>query len=607
MTSTKTTRVVSLLMSVVMVLALNTVFCFQLAYADTYDNWQYTVSDGKATLTAYLGTETVVTVPATVNGYKVKNVSSIYNTNSYKKKVTSIIIKSGVSEIGASAFSGYTSLKSVTLPETITSVGTSAFSDCTSLSTITLPASVKTIGSYAFHNCQSLTAATILGRVETIPVEAFSDCTKLTTVNLPGSCTAIEASAFSGCTALVNISLPDKITEIGTSAFRNCKSLKGAFALPASTKTVDEYAFDGCTGLTSVIIPNKVKTIGDNAFQGCRALTTVSLGNSITKLGSDIFAGCTSLKKAVFGGKYVKLSYVFDSDRIPTVYYASSNAESWKSYTGSKKSYANPKSVKLSGTSSITVGGKTTLKATITPNASSLGSICFYSSSNPTVATVSGSGVVTGKAGGTAKITATTITGVSASVTVKVVPKAVSNLKAVPATTSSIKVSWNSSANASGYIVYRSTSANGTYSKVATVLTKSYTDKGLTKGKTYYYKVRAYVTSGSSTYQSNLSSYASAAATSPAPSTVKATKYASGTATIQWTKAVGAEGYEVAYASSLNGTYYSAGTVSGGSSLAIRKSGLTRGKTYYFKVRSYTMVNGTKVYSNFTRTATVKV
>ena len=60
---------------------------------------------------------------------------------------------------------------------------------------------------------------------------------------------------------------------------------------------------------------------------------------------------------------------------------------------------------------------------------------------------------------------------------------------------SSIKLSWNPVKNADGYYIYRSTSANGEYKKVATVKGKSktsYTNKKLKKNKKYYYKVVAY-------------------------------------------------------------------------------------------------------------------
>lgn len=59
----------------------------------------------------------------------------------------------------------------------------------------------------------------------------------------------------------------------------------------------------------------------------------------------------------------------------------------------------------------------------------------------------------------------------------------------------SIKISWNPVKYADGYYIYRSTSANGKFKKVATVKGKSktsYTNKKLKKNKKYYYKVVAY-------------------------------------------------------------------------------------------------------------------
>ncbi len=70
------------------------------------------------------------------------------------------------------------------------------------------------------------------------------------------------------------------------------------------------------------------------------------------------------------------------------------------------------------------------------------------------------------------------------------------------ATTSSLRISWNSVAGASGYKVYRSTSSNGSYSYIATTSSTSYTNIGLTAGKKYYYKVQAYNNTGSSSYSS---------------------------------------------------------------------------------------------------------
>lgn len=59
----------------------------------------------------------------------------------------------------------------------------------------------------------------------------------------------------------------------------------------------------------------------------------------------------------------------------------------------------------------------------------------------------------------------------------------------------SISISWDKVSKADGYEIFRATSKNGTYKKIATVKSGSkttYKDTGLTKDKTYYYRVRAY-------------------------------------------------------------------------------------------------------------------
>lgn len=53
-----------------------------------------------------------------------------------------------------------------------------------------------------------------------------------------------------------------------------------------------------------------------------------------------------------------------------------------------------------------------------------------------------------------------------------------------------VTVKWNKISNATYYIVYRSTSKNGKYTRVGAVKGNlSYTDKKVKKGKTYYYKI----------------------------------------------------------------------------------------------------------------------
>ncbi|OIK08740.1 hypothetical protein BIV60_25550 [Bacillus sp. MUM 116] len=68
-------------------------------------------------------------------------------------------------------------------------------------------------------------------------------------------------------------------------------------------------------------------------------------------------------------------------------------------------------------------------------------------------------------------------------------------LKASRASSTSIKLTWNKGTEASGYEIFRATSYKGVYTKVVTLTsgsTISYTNTKLSKGKLYYFKIRAY-------------------------------------------------------------------------------------------------------------------
>ena len=56
---------------------------------------------------------------------------------------------------------------------------------------------------------------------------------------------------------------------------------------------------------------------------------------------------------------------------------------------------------------------------------------------------------------------------------------------------------WKKNSKATGYEIYRATKKNGKYKKIRTIKKASaatFTDSKVKKGKTYYYKVRAYKT-----------------------------------------------------------------------------------------------------------------
>ena len=203
-------------------------------------------------------------------------------------------IKAGTRLIADYAFSGFSSLTSITIPNSVTSIGSSAFSRCSSLTSITIPSSVTSIGSETFYECSSLTSITIPNSVTSIGDEAFRGCSSLTSVTIGNSVTSIGSSAFCNCSSLTSINIPNSVTSIGNDAFRYCSSLTSV-TIPNSVTSIGDLAFDNCSSLTSVTIPNSVTSIGSGAFRGCSSLTSITIPNSVTSIGYEAFNGCDKL------------------------------------------------------------------------------------------------------------------------------------------------------------------------------------------------------------------------------------------------------------------------------------------------------------------------
>lgn len=130
--------------------------------------------------------------------------------------------------------------------------------------------------------------------------------------------------------------------------------------------------------------------------------------------------------------------------------------------------------------------------------------------------------------------------------------------------------------------------------------------KGINPGQSYYYKVRAVVTTpDGQKYYSELSDPIKVTPVLKVPTNVKAIKYRSGVAKISWSKVAGADGYALyKYNSSTKKYYYVKST----KYLSTTTSyGLKKGRGAYYKVRAYKIVNGKKVYSNYSSAKYVRV
>ena len=111
-------------------------------------------------------------------------------------EVTSLIIKSGVTNVGAYNFYQAASLESVDFPDTLETIKEYAFSECAALSKITFPQGLKKIGVSAFEGCSALTSINLPQGLEVICESAFNGAALKGTVRIPSSVTAIEDAAF---------------------------------------------------------------------------------------------------------------------------------------------------------------------------------------------------------------------------------------------------------------------------------------------------------------------------------------------------------------------------------------------------------------------------
>lgn len=147
-----------------------------------------------------------------------------------------------------------------------------------------------------------------------------------------------------------------------------------------------------------------------------------------------------------------------------------------------------------------------------------------------------------------------------------------------------LTIKWSAVNGANGYYIYRSTTKNGKYTRIATISKKgvlSYTDTKRVCGKRYYYKVAAWRKVSGKKKTGTLSDPKSGKAVPAAP---KVTLTAKNSKKIQvsWKKVAGAESYTVLRSTSKNGTYKV--VKKGIKGLSWTNTGLTVNKRYYYKV-----------------------
>src|SRR5580693_6736938 len=165
-------------------------------------------------------------------------------------------------------------------------------------------------------------------------------------------------------------------------------------------------------------------------------------------------------------------------------------------------------------------------------------------------------------------------------------PPAPTGLTANPAD-SSIDLTWNPSAGATGYSIYRGTAPGGEgATPVGTTTSDSFTDTGLTNGTGYYYTVTATNTGGASAKTAETNTVPTAAVvTPPVPFGVVVTT-ASGQIHLQWTFEENATSYRIYRSTTPGGE--GATPLATVTSSSYTDSAVTSGVTYYYEITALT-------------------
>lgn len=208
-----------------------------------------------------------------------------------------IEIPSSVILITESAFTGWTGLEEITIPETVKYLtGESLFSNCRNLKTAHFPKSFTEIGKSMFSGCGSLVKLDFAGGIKSIKSQAFKGCTSLETIDIEGV-SDIERGAFSGC-GFTHIRIPDSMTTIPGALFSDCSMLKDVDF--NKTETIGAYAFSSCQALTEITLPKTVASVENYAFSSCDNLETVTIQGDTVVLKAESFESFDAKKDLKF-------------------------------------------------------------------------------------------------------------------------------------------------------------------------------------------------------------------------------------------------------------------------------------------------------------------
>lgn len=164
-----------------------------------------------------------------------------------------------------------------------------------------------------------------------------------------------------------------------------------------------------------------------------------------------------------------------------------------------------------------------------------------------------------------------------------------------------VELNWQKGSDATGYEIYRSTSKNGKYAKLATIAKGSntkYTDSKVISGETYYYKICTYKKIENQMFYSAYSQVIAATTALNKP-TKLSIKNGANSITIKFQRSSGASGYEIYRADNKTKKFKKVTTLSKWTTTQYKDKAIKKGQKYTYKIRAYRNINNKKIYSDW--------
>lgn len=305
--------------------------------------------NNEAIITGYTGTASKVEIPSYISNSRTDTIEAMYPVT----KVEKFTGQSGKN----------TTVQEIVLPTSVKKIEDYAFYQCTAMKKINLE-NVVQIGEYAFGYCSSLEEVTLK--------QSKTDFTRM------------EGFAFAYCTSLRKIDLSKiLLANIPEGFCYKCTSLK-TILWPPNVVRIRYWAFYDC-GFEELELPDTIGWLEASAVAECKNLKILVLPNSIVEVDPD------PLK---FGNADDTVYYVEQYSYIHRRLEQWNNAMGYHFHMEYIRYLTTPKP-------SYTISVGETLTIPYRKNPVLTGEVITFASSNPSVASVTPNGVLTGKRPGT--------------------------------------------------------------------------------------------------------------------------------------------------------------------------------------------------------------